>query len=156
MDFDQAVGIVIRVEGGFVDDLDDPGGMTKYGISARAFPEVDIASLTEDGARALYLDHYWIPGKCALLPERLRLIYFDMCVLHGLHAAAITLQRALNGAGYPIAVDGIIGSETIRAAAYLEPERLRSYRILRIASIVAKRPSMGKYWFGWYRRAIEV
>jgi lysozyme family protein len=156
MDFDQAIEIVMKVEGGYVNDATDPGGETKWGISKRAFPNVDIRNLTKIEARKIYFDHYWAPSKCSLMPERLRLIFFDMCVHHGIYSATVTLQKALNGSGYPVKVDGLIGDKTLSVAPYLEPERLRSYRVLRIGTIVAKRPTMEKYWYGWYKRAISV
>jgi len=156
MDFDAIVRAIISLEGGYVNDPADPGGETKYGISKQAFPDVDVANLTEAGARDLYFSYYWIPGKCSMLPERLRLIYFDMCVHNGLNAAAVTLQRALCGAGYIVEVDGVIGQETLSAATKLEPERLRSYRILRLAQLVASKPSLEKFWYGWYKRAVKV
>lgn len=156
MDFDQAVKVVMKIEGGYVNDPQDPGGETKWGISKKSFPNESIPSLTRKRARELYHEHYWVPGKCALLPERLRLVYFDMCVLHGKYAAVKTLQEALNGAGYEVDIDGVIGDQTLQYSTYLEPDRLRSYRVLRIARIVMKRPTMEKYWFGWYKRAIRV
>ncbi len=156
MEFENAVTMIMKIEGGYVCDPLDPGGATKWGISHKSFPEINIATLTDEQARSLYFTHYWIPGKCALVPERLRLIYFDMCVLHGIPAAVRTLQTALNGAGYRIDIDGIIGDETLSVAVHLEPERLRSYRVLRIANIVSNRPSMEKFWYGWYKRATTV
>jgi len=156
LDFDHAVGKVIEVEGGYVNDPDDPGGETKWGISKRAFPNEDILNLTQEHAKELYFDHYWVPGKCAQLPARLRLVFFDMCVLHGQYAATKVLQQALNGAGVATEVDGVLGEQTLRNATYLDPERLRSYRVLRIARIITGRPSAEKYWFGWYKRAVQV
>lgn len=156
MEFEQAVSIVMKIEGGYVDDKNDPGGATKWGISQRSFPMVDIKNMTDEQARSLYFNHYWLLGKCSMLPERIRLIFFDMCVLNGVYAATKTLQKALNGAGYRVEIDGIIGNKTLSVASYLDPVRLRSYRILRIANIVLKRPTMEKYWYGWYKRASEV
>jgi len=156
MDFDYAVEKVMEIEGGYVNDPTDPGGETKFGISKRTFPQEDIFNLTRDRARELYLHHYWLPGKCAQLPKRLRLIYFDMCVLHSQFTAVKVLQRALNGAGISTVVDGILGEATLKNATYLEPERLRAYRVLRIARIVIAKPSQEKFWFGWYKRASQV
>ncbi len=156
MDFEQAVSIVMKIEGGFVQDQNDPGGATKWGISQKSFPNINIKEMTDEQARSLYFNYYWIPGKCALMPERIRLVYFDMCVLHGVSAAAITVQKALNNAGYKVEVDGVIGDETLNAAPHLEPERLRSYRVLRLANLVAAKPTMEKYWYGWYKRATSV
>lgn len=156
MEFENAVSVVIKLEGGLVDDANDPGGITKWGISKRAFPDIDIANLTEEQARIIYFNHYWVPAKCALMPQRLRLIYFDMCVLHGLNAAAVTLQKALNNVGQHVEIDGVIGYETLNAAVYLEPDRLRSYRVLRLSNIIQNKPLMEKFWYGWYKRASTV
>ncbi len=156
MEFESAVSTIMRIEGGFTEDPADPGGTTKWGISQRSFPNVDIRNMTDEQARALYFTHYWVPAKCALMPERLRLIYFDMCVLHGIPAAVRTIQTALNGAGHNVDIDGIIGDETLNAAVYLEPDRLRSYRVLRLANLIAGKPSLEKFWFGWYKRATTV
>ena len=47
-DFDKAFELVIGHEGGLVDHPADPGGLTKYGISKRAYPNLDIRNLTLD------------------------------------------------------------------------------------------------------------
>jgi hypothetical protein len=48
--FDEAVKMVLKHEGGYVNHPSDPGGETNFGISKRAYPEVDIANLTEEEA----------------------------------------------------------------------------------------------------------
>ena len=57
--FDQAFAIVIGEEGGYVNDPNDPGGETKYGIAKNSHPNVDIANLTLDQAKAIYKTEYW-------------------------------------------------------------------------------------------------
>ena len=52
--FDNAFDLLMEIEGGFVDHKNDPGKATKYGISSRSHPDVDIVNLTEDGAKAIY------------------------------------------------------------------------------------------------------
>lgn len=42
MKFDDAVEIVLKHEGGYVNDKKDPGGETNMGISKRAYPHIDI------------------------------------------------------------------------------------------------------------------
>ena len=49
--FDEIIDVVLHHEGGYVNDPKDPGGETNYGISKRAYPDVDIKNLTEDGAK---------------------------------------------------------------------------------------------------------
>ena len=73
MNFKAAVAIVIDIEGGdkVVNHPDDPGGLTKWGISLRAFPELGeegIRNLSREGAERLYLARYWIPAFCEEMP----------------------------------------------------------------------------------------
>ena len=58
--FGQIVDAVLKREGGLVNDADDKGGLTKFGISQRAFPDEDIAKLTEVKAKQIYLEHYYL------------------------------------------------------------------------------------------------
>jgi hypothetical protein len=57
--FERAVAFVLRHEGGYVNDPRDPGGETKYGISKRAYPRLDIKGLTEADAKEIYRRDYW-------------------------------------------------------------------------------------------------
>ena len=148
---------VIEKEGGYVNDPDDPGGETKYGISKKAFPKEDIKNLTIVRAKDIYYTKYWKPSKAYLIPDELQHIYFDMCVNFGIIGAGKVLQRAINGkykAG--LELDGRVGPKTLKAVKNLEADRLRAYRVLKFAEIVVKKPKQEKYWFGWYRRALDV
>ena len=159
MTFEEIIERVIESEGGskITKDPSDAGGTTKYGISQRAYPDLDIESLTERDAKEVYYNDYWIPSKSAQVPAQIREIYFDMVVNFGKRGAARVLQRACNGKNkYKIKVDGMVGAATISASKNVEPERLRSYRVLKFAEIVIKKPSREKYWFGWFRRAVRV
>ena len=49
---------LIEREGGYVNDPDDPGGETKFGISKRAYPHLDIKNLTEEHAADIYYNDY--------------------------------------------------------------------------------------------------
>ncbi len=55
-DFDTAVTKTLIHEGGsrVTDDPDDRGGLTRYGISQRSYPDLDIRNLTEDQAKEVY------------------------------------------------------------------------------------------------------
>ena len=96
-------------------------------------------------------------AKCDEVPSQLRHIYFDMCVNFGRRGAVKVLQQAANSKSRnKIDVDGGIGPATLKAIQNLELERVRSYRILRFANLVIKKPEQERFWFGWYRRATEV
>ena len=60
--FDEIIDIVLEHEGGYVNDPDDPGGETNFGIAKRSHPDVDIANLTKAGAKEIYKAEYWDKG----------------------------------------------------------------------------------------------
>ncbi len=154
--FDEIIEKVLEHEGGYVNDPDDPGGETKYGIAKKFNPDVDIKNLTIEGAKEIYYEKYWKPSKADQLPDRLKHIYFDMVVNFGQGGAVRVLQQAAISKGHDIKVDGGIGPNTIKAIQNVETDRVRAYRVLKFANIVIKRPTQEKFWLGWFRRATEV
>ena len=154
--FGQIVDAVLKREGGLVNDSSDRGGLTKYGISQRAFPKEDISSINEAKAKHLYLTHYWRPCKAEKLPEKIRETYFDIVVNMGQSRAVKLLQQACNQKGSDLIVDGLIGPKTIKAAKRLEKDRLTAFRVLYYAKIVLNDSSQMKFYYGWYRRSIEI
>lgn len=156
MPFLEIVNKIIKLEGGFVNDKDDKGGETKYGISKRSFPEYDIPNLTIDTAIELYRTYYWKPSKAEKLPRDLVGQYFDMVVNLGQGNAVKVLQKAINGsAKNKITVDGRIGTQTIEAAKSLSQQRLCAYRIKYYADLVSKNPTQEKFYYGWFKRALK-
>lgn len=86
-----AFQIVVGIEGGYTADPRDLGGETKFGISKKAYPDLDIASLTLEQAQQIYLRDYWNACGCDTMPWERALCVFDMAVNQGPGAA-----RALN------------------------------------------------------------
>ena len=156
VNFDDIIEVVLHHEGGYVNDPDDPGGETNFGIAKRSHPDVDIANLTKDGAKEIYKEHYWDRNKVEDLPEDLRHIYFDMCVNQGRGRAVKIMQRAANAKGADLVVDGGMGPKTIAAMDGVELQRVRAYRVKYYADLVTRKPDLEKFYFGWYRRALEV
>ena len=155
--FEEIIEVVLEHEGGYVNDPDDAGGETKYGIAKRWYPNVDIKNLTIDEAKHIYHTDYWKPAKCDSVPPQLRHIYFDMCVNFGRGGAVKVLQRAANAKNRnKIDVDGGMGPMTLKAIQNVELERVRAYRVLRFANLVIKKPEQERFWYGWYKRATEV
>tara|TARA_B100001250_G_scaffold411458_1_gene440162 strand:+ start:1928 stop:2416 length:489 start_codon:yes stop_codon:yes gene_type:complete len=155
--FNEIIEKVLGHEGGYVNDPDDAGGETKYGIAKRWYPNVDIKNLTIDQAKKIYHQDYWRPAKCDEVPARLRHIYFDMCVNFGRRGAVKVLQEAANSKSKnKIDVDGGLGPATLKAIQNLRVDVVRAYRVLRFAKIVIDKPNQEKFWLGWFRRAIEV
>lgn len=145
--FQQAFERTIGFEGGYANDPRDPGGETKYGISKRAYPALDIANLTLAQAKAVYHRDYWRAVRGDELPAPIAIEVFDAAVNHGPKQAVRFMQRALQ-----VADDGIIGPVTLGAAKKIDPavfvarfngERLMFYTDLKTW------PAFGR---GWSRR----
>jgi lysozyme family protein len=85
--FNAAFLLVVGAEGGYVDDPNDPGGETKYGISKREYPSLNISALTIDDAKAIYLRDYWAPLGLDAKPWGTSLLKFDASVNQGLSYA---------------------------------------------------------------------
>ena len=156
VEFNDIIEVVLHHEGGYVNDPDDPGGETNFGIAKRSHPDVDIANLTKDGAKEIYKEHYWDRNKVEDLPEDLRHIYFDMCVNQGRGRAVKIMQRAANAKGADLVVDGGMGPKTIAAMDGVELQRVRAYRVKYYTDLVTRKPDLEKFYFGWFRRALEV
>ena len=154
--FDDIIDVVLEHEGGYVNDPQDPGGETNFGISKRSHPDVDIKNLTKDGAKEIYYKDYWIKNRVPQMPEDLKHIYFDMCVNQGRGRAVKILQTAANAKGANLKVDGGLGPKTIGALDGVELERVRAYRIKYYADLVTRKPDLEKFYFGWFRRGLEV
>ena len=154
--FDDIIEVVLHHEGGYVNDPKDPGGETNFGIAKRSHPDGDIKNLTEEGAKEIYKEHYWDRNKVEDLTENLRHIYFDMCVNQGRSRAVRIMQRAANAKGANLKVDGGMGPKTIAAMDGVELDRVRAYRVKYYADLVTRKPDLEKFYFGWFRRALEV
>jgi len=148
---DLALDAVLAHEGGYVDDPRDPGGATRYGISSRAYPDVDIEALSIEDAKDLYANDYWHKMRCDDLPSGLDLLVFDAAVNQGPGAAAIMLQQAV-GAN----VDGIIGPRTMDKAQMGNPEpAIRELVALR-ATRYGNTATFPRFGLGWMRRLVYM
>lgn len=116
--FDRAFEVVIGHEGDLSDDPRDPGGLTRYGISKRAHPTVDVRNLTLAQAKQIYLARYWLPLHADAMPEAVAVQVFDAAVNHGIKPAVRMMQRALG-----VTVDGIIGPQTLAAMTTTDDAR---------------------------------
>jgi len=154
--FDEIIEKVLEHEGGYVNDPKDLGGETKYGITKRFYPDVDIKNLTIEQATDIYKSDYWDKNKVESLPQNLWHIYFDMCVNMGKRTAVKVLQRAAVNKGRDIEVDGGLGPMTIGALKGVELDRVRAFRVKYYVDLITARPEQEKFYLGWFRRATEV
>lgn len=151
MKFDTAVEIILRHEGGRSDHNQDPGRLTKFGISKKAFPHLDIDALTVQDAKDIYFEHYWKPTRCEDLPEKVRLVVFDGAVNQGV-AATIGLLQVVVGSP----VDGVMGPNTIKKC-FEYPEELIVEKL--VALRCQRYFDNSKFRFfgaGWIARLLKI
>jgi lysozyme family protein len=112
--FTRAAERVLQDEGGYVCDPDDPGGETKWGISKRQYPGLDIKHLTREQAIAIYWRDYWCACRLGEMPAQVGAKLLDLAVLMGPYWAAVCIQRAARACGTPLAEDGVVGPLTLK------------------------------------------
>lgn len=104
MGFDEVFDRLLGHEGGYVNDPDDPGGETNWGISKRSYPDVNIKELTRDGAKTIYRRDFWDALGADRFPDGVSFQLFDFAVNSGIGTAIRHLQRAIG-----VADDGYWG-----------------------------------------------
>jgi len=172
---------IVAREGGYVNDPDDPGGATNYGVTIHTMRRLgldlngdgavgvaDVRLLSREQAVDIFITHYFDRPRIAELPRALQASVFDMYVNAGGNAVKI-LQRLLRDMGYEMSVDGAIGPQTlraVRAASAPDAQALRdAYGVARrnyYFRLADRRPASRKYARtrkggkgGWIKRAEE-
>lgn len=160
--FRRAVAKLIDLEGGdkVSNHPKDRGGLTKFGISQRSYPTLNIRLLTRDDAVQIYHRDFWTPIRGdEFASEAVAQIVFEFGVHSGPGTAAKALQRALNGLGRPLAVDGRIGRVTLAAANVVRPaallEAFRREAAAHYRHLVAIDPTQQEFADGWANRIKE-
>lgn len=149
--FIDCISLLFKDEGGYVNDPDDAGGETKFGISKRAYPNENIRALTYERARAIYKKDYWDRARCEELNQDIRYIHFDTAVNCGIRQATKILQRAGG-----INDDGVFGPQTLTASKNVTIKRYAEERILFYKDLVKQRPSNQKFLNGWIKRVERI
>lgn len=157
-EFEPAVEAVLKLEGGLVDHPADRGGVTKYGISQRAHPELDIAAITEAEARARYKQQYWHPLFDRITDQAKANKIFDLCVNLGQTGGITLLQRALHEQMPTLDIDGRFGAQTLMAVN-LTPVRqflraVRAKQVRHYVDLAMADPQQLTFLDGWIRRAV--
>ncbi|PKQ13920.1 MAG: peptidoglycan-binding protein [Alphaproteobacteria bacterium HGW-Alphaproteobacteria-1] len=172
---------IVAREGGFVDDPDDPGGATNFGVTIHTMRRLgldldgngitdtaDVRALTRERAVDIFIEQYYHRTGIARLPEVLRPSVFDMQVNAGANAVRL-LQRLLREMGQAVDADGVIGPQTVAAAesaVRAAPDHIAdAYGIARrnyYLRLADARPASRKFARsrsggkgGWIRRAEE-
>ena len=156
--FEIFVKEILRHEGGYVNDPDDWGGETKFGISKRRYPDLDIKNLTMDKAIQIYYLDFYVSMHLDKFIESdlLALHVFDMGVNSGRGVAVRLLQELLNN----IKVDGILGPVTNQALGYsmVTTNMVQAYIAKRIERYykVSLLRNNNKFLKGWINRVYNT
>lgn len=175
-DFDYAIKIILRHEGGLVDNPHDPGGITNWGITIPFLKTLkfaaetyfghpspvtrdDIRGMTREQAVTIYRAVIWDPNHYAdLSDDKVGTKVFDTTVNMGEKRGEILAQQAANRCGANLFVDGQIGPKSIAVINALDPMAfLKEYCQLqreRYEWIVHERPESAVFLKGWLARAL--
>lgn len=178
-DFNKAIILLLDHEGGFINDPNDPGGATKFGISLRYLKTLgefgdfdgdgdidvdDIKLIDLDTAEYIYQKYWWNFFRYNLIKDDIIAAkVLDWSVNMGAHRAHKLIQRAINL--YPgesekeyIKVDGAFGNITINALNQCEPRRLLLILRAVLASyyieLTEKNHVFEKYIIGWLNKKV--
>lgn len=157
--FDQCLALVLKHEGGYVNNPKDPGGRTNLGVTQKVWEEwvkhpVDEAAMRALGPAdvgPLYKDRYWNRVRGDDLPSGVDYAVFDLAVNSGVGRASKILQAAL---GLP--TDGIVGPKTIEAAQAANARELATNICERRQDFLQSLPTFDTFGRGWTRRVSEV
>jgi len=128
--FEKSLAFVLKWEGDYSNDPDDPGAETNFGISKRSHPNVDILHLTLEQAREIYKREYWFTCECQKKEWPFDIIVFDTAVNMGAKKSGVLFQ---------------------------ENTDWRDFLLARISSYVSiSNKTHGKYLKGWLNRVMDL
>lgn len=153
---------LIKIEGGYSNRKNDRGGETKYGISKRSHPNVDIQSLTIQQAKKIYKDEYWDKWNFSSIDcQEVAELIFNFMVTTPSDTFK-SVQKALNNCGFLVRIDGVMGKNTIAALndPYLKElwflDNFKLEMIIHYNSIVGHDKRQLENLHGWINRVVNA
>jgi lysozyme family protein len=145
--FEKSLDRVLINEGGYVNDPQDPGGETRWGISKRSYPNLDIANLTKEQAGEIYRRDFWDKCHADNLPPALAFQVFDMAVNSGIGTAIRKLQLAAG-----VADDGQFGPVTAGAVSKMSDQELTIGFLAERLDFMRRLTTWPRFGAGWAAR----
>lgn len=162
--FEDYLKVILKHEGGYVNNPNDPGGATKYGISLRFLKDnkidintdgrvdsKDIVSITIEEASDIYFRYFWSKMNLEHINnDLLKLHLFDMGVNAGTKSAIKLLQKMIG-----VTPDGIIGKLTLAAIDSYKGNIVADYASARLSyyhRLTIKNPKLKVFMKGWTNR----
>ena len=138
---------ILGHEGGYSDDPDDPGGKTRWGISQRAYPYLDIANLPVEYAAEIYRRDYLKPLQWDRYHDGVAYQLLDFGVNSGPKTAIKRLQREIG-----VKDDGVVGPVTIARIGALSESDLIMVLIANRIEFMTDLKNWPEHGRGWMRR----
>ena len=138
-------------EGGYVNDPVDPGGETNWGISKRAYPKVNIKTLTKQQAIDIYKKDYWNIIKGDELPSGVDLVVFDAAINSGNKQSVKWLQRSVG-----VTDDGVMGPTTLTAVKKADHQDVVNKTTQQRLQFMKSLDTWYRYGRGWTNRIVGL
>lgn len=155
MNFEECFAALLIHEGDYAYLPADPGGETRFGITAAVARAAgytgDMRALPVSLARTIYRQQYWDAVRADELPAALRQCMFDAAVNSGARQSTRWLQQALG-----ITADGVLGPQTLAAAHRAEPVGLKSRMLAMRLRFMTSLPHWASFSRGWSRRIADL
>jgi lysozyme family protein len=155
----------LTFEGGRVDDPQDPGGRTAFGVTARVYngyrkkrglPLRDVFLIEAQEIKDIYDAGYWDKVRGDELPDGLDIVVADGAINSGVGQSVKWLQRAL-GEGYRGRVDGIMGDTTVAAAKGVDDvDKLIADVLARRMAFLRSLKTFKRFGRGWTSRVDQL
>jgi len=157
--WDECFEMVLKHEGGYVNDPRDPGGRTNLGVTQRAWEaylnrkssEEEMRKLTPNIVKPFYKAMYWDKIKGDDLPSGVDYAAFDLAVNSGVGRAAKYLQQIAG-----VTADGVIGPKSLEAIKSRDPKEMADALCDMRMDFLRRLPTFETYGKGWSRRVAEV
>jgi lysozyme family protein len=157
--WDACFAMVIKSEGGFVNNPKDPGGMTNLGVTRsvwqaylkRDVNEAEMRALTPEIVKPFYKAYYWDRIKGDSLPDGVDYAAYDLAVNSGPHRAAQYLQQIAG-----VTADGMIGPKSLEAISACDAKQTADAICDMRLDFLKRLPTFDTFGKGWSRRVAEV
>jgi Putative secretion activating protein len=155
---------VLNLEGGFVDNKNDRGGATKFGVTLQTWRSMgydkdgdgdidvmDLKAITKEDAIGILSKHYWARWRAdQIRNQSVANLLVDWTYNSGAWGIKIP-QRLMS-----LTVDGVVGPKTIAtvndANQKILHQRLIEARLQFVHDIVKNNPSQNEFLKGWENR----
>lgn len=148
--FPMMIDRILGHEGEYVNDPADPGGETNWGISKRAYPNVDIRALTREQAIEIYRQDYWTPLRLEGFADGVAYQLLDSAVNSGIGQSIRFVQRAAG-----VADDGVAGPVTLSALASADESDMIMLFLAERLEFMTKLKNWPDHGRGWARRIAQ-